>query len=614
MKIGMVAIIVSFIYILLINIIYFSKNRVSNFDNRIYSRMLLLNTLGLVLEFLCYITVPNVDKMFILNEIINRLFLLYIATWTVLLIIYEFKEIFGLRDKKGRVFVLDNKILNFIILGAYAVTIITALVAKIEYYNDQHFTYSYGIATDFVFLPCIISFLLGGISIYIYRKKINFRKVIPFFALFFVLGIAVLLRLINPGLLFITPVLSFVTILMYFTIENPDVQMLEQVEFAKEQAERANKAKTDFLSAMSHEIRTPLNAIVGFSQSLKTEDLSESAMEEVDDIIEASETLLDTVNGVLDISKIEANKIEIVNSIYNFHKVFDELVALSKARLGDEKPITFKYELAPDTPMYLYGDYARVKQIALNFLTNAIKYTNEGYIDFKVKNIINDGLCRLIITVEDSGIGIKKEAINKLFNKFERLDNENSTIEGTGLGLAITKKLVELMHGKIIVQSVFGKGSQFMVILDQKLVEEKDIPKEESRVAQTGAVVNYDYSSKKILIVDDNKLNLKVAVRLLKPYNVQTEEVSSGAECLDLIGGGNKYDLILMDDMMPKMSGKETFKKLKEDEGFNIPVVILTANAITGMKEQYLAEGFNDYLAKPIERSELERVLRKYLG
>lgn len=601
---------VVFIFVLLIIFVYFSKKRVFNVANSIYTKLLILSPVGMILEFLCNL-ISTVEANMIIVNFVTRSYLIFIMSWTTLFSLY-ITSITVVKDNS-----LESYKRNYfrrIIAFICNIMFILLVSLPLDFYSENGVSYLSGVGIIALLSFCIPIVIYDLLCFSISFRKLNNKERVPMIVLSLMILMLAIINNYTPEVQIISSVFSFITIIMFFTIENPDVQMLEQVEFAKEQAERANKAKTDFLSSMSHEIRTPLNAIVGFSQSLKTEDLSPSAMEEVDDIIEASETLLDTVNGVLDISKIEANKIEIVESVYNFHKVFDELVALSKARLGSEKPITFKYELAPDTPTYLYGDYARVKQIVLNFLTNAIKYSNEGYIDFKVKNIINDGLCRLIITVEDSGIGIKKEAINKLFNKFERLDNENSTIEGTGLGLAITKKLVELMHGKIIFQSIYGKGSQFMVILDQKLVEEKDIPKEESRVEQTGAVVNYDYSSKKILIVDDNKLNLKVAVRLLKPYNVQTKEVSSGAECLDLIGGGNKYDLILMDDMMPKMSGKETFKKLKEDEGFNIPVVVLTANAITGMKEQYLAEGFNDYLAKPIERSELERVLRKYLG
>ena len=388
--------------------------------------------------------------------------------------------------------------------------------------------------------------------------------------------------------------------------------MLEQVEIEKDRADKANQAKTDFLSTMSHEIRTPLNAIVGFSESLKEESLTESQLEEVNDIIDASQTLLETVNGVLDISKIEAGKIEIVNSTYNFEKVFNELVKLAKARLGEDKPIEFKYYLAPDTPKYLYGDHVRIKQVILNFLTNAIKYTNKGYIDFDVKNICNKHTCRLIIKVEDSGIGIKKESINRLFDKFDRLDNENSTIEGTGLGLAITKRLVEMMHGKIIVQSIYGKGSQFTIVIDQKIVNEA-IAEEVVEKNEEKETITTDLTTKKVLIVDDNLMNLKVAARLLKSYNMQIEQADSGFKCLDLIGGGNTYDLILLDDMMPKMSGKETFKQLKEDPSFNTPVVILTANAITGMKEEYLQFGFDDYLAKPIEKDELNRVIKKFL-
>ena len=444
------------------------------------------------------------------------------------------------------------------------------------------------------------------------RKKLSFKKISPFFLFIICILGAMVARLIDQSLLMINFTMALIDILMYFTIENPDVKMLEQVEIEKDRADKANQAKTDFLSTMSHEIRTPLNAIVGFSESLKEESLTESQLEEVNDIIDASQTLLETVNGVLDISKIEAGKIEIVNSTYNFEKVFNELVKLAKARLGEDKPIEFKYYLAPDTPKYLYGDHVRIKQVILNFLTNAIKYTNKGYIDFDVKNICNKHTCRLIIKVEDSGIGIKKESINRLFDKFDRLDNENSTIEGTGLGLAITKRLVEMMHGKIIVQSIYGKGSQFTIVIDQKIVNEA-IAEEVVEKNEEKETITTDLTTKKVLIVDDNLMNLKVAARLLKSYNMQIEQADSGFKCLDLIGGGNKYDLILLDDMMPKMSGKETFKQLKEDPSFNTPVVILTANAITGMKEEYLQLGFDDYLAKPIEKDELNRVIKKFL-
>ena len=275
------------------------------------------------------------------------------------------------------------------------------------------------------------------------------------------------------------------------------------------------------------------------------------------------------------------------------------------------KPIELRVNIDSTLPQILYGDQSRLKQIILNILTNAVKYTDEGHIDFTVHSLYKDDVCRLIISVKDTGRGIKEENIDKLFTKFERLDEKNSTIEGTGLGLAITKKLIDLMHGNIVVKSTFGKGSDFIISLDQLIVKNPTIKVEENIV--TNMQVN-NYKDKKVLIVDDNDLNLKVAARLLEPYEINVEQINNGTDTIEKIKNGATYDLILLDDMMPHKSGSETLLELKEIPNFNMPVVVLTANAIEGMKDKYLEAGFDDYLAKPISKEELKRVLQKYLN
>ncbi len=598
----------SFFYLLVFCISFFSKKKVNNIETKLYGYIILITLVGTLVDVLGFLLFKyNIDYNSFFYKSISKLMLLYFLSWITLFTyyIYSISEKFLLKRNK------------FVISFLFILFSFLCLFLPLNYevgYNMAIYPQGFGVTITYLYVTFFI--LIDIILTLENLKNVSFKKYFPVICVIGLVFISMLIQKFFPNLFLINFSLSLIVSIMYFTIENPDVKTIEQLNQARDAAVKANQAKSDFLSSMSHEIRTPLNAICGFSSSLlENPGVSDEAKGDVKNIIMASDSLLDLVNGILDISKIEANKLEIIDTNYDFYKMFDELVLLTKARIGD-KPLEFKYSYDESIPKYLYGDGMRVKQVILNLLTNSVKYTKEGFVEFRVRSVIKDDIIRLIISVEDSGIGIKKENIEKLFTKFERLGVEReTTTEGTGLGLAITKKLVEMMGGNVAVQSIYGKGSIFTLSIDQKIVTgselEKLIENEKNEEKPSDEVINA--SGKRVLVVDDNQLNLKVAERLLKAYKCDIDFASSGSECITKIANGEKYDLILLDDMMPKMSGSETLVKLKEIDNFNIPVCALTANAITGMREEYLGKGFNDYLSKPIVKEELNRVIKKYL-
>ena len=604
--------IASIFYILLIGVAYFFKKKVDTLENRVYSSLIIIIFITLILDCLSVSLGLIYPNLYVTN-LFGKLYLVSILAWVFAFTYYIFVISFHKEknniviDRSSKTYIYFKKYFHlFLLLFVLAGSIV--LIAPLNVYGDGKIMYTYGPSAILSYSFAAICIVSWVIFIVLNIKRVGLKKYIPVFAFVVLAGIAVVIQSSFPQYLLVTAAATFITILTYFTIENPDIKIIEQLQLAKEQADKANHAKTDFLSSMSHEIRTPLNAIVGFSDCIRHTDTLEEAKDNAKDIVNASNTLLEIVNGILDISKIEAGKLEIVNSPYDAKELFSSLAKLIKPRM-DEKGLDFQVYIAPDLPKVLYGDHANVKKVVTNILSNASKYTDKGFVRYEVNCVNNGNRCRLIISVEDSGRGIKKENIDKLFTKFQRLEEDrNTTIEGTGLGLAITKQLVELMGGKVIVHTVYGEGSKFTIILDQPIEKESALQK-----VQGPNLTHLDLTGVRILVVDDNTLNLKVATKLFERYHATIECVDSGFRCLEKIQAGEKYDIILLDDMMPKMSGVETLQKLKQLPNFSIPVVALTANAITGMREKYLADGFNDYLAKPIEKDEMIRVFASIL-
>lgn len=574
--------------------VFFNHNNAKNQETKLYSKMLIINFISSVIAIFTIIIFKSLNFNFLtiimkkIELVLNLLILSLFLQYNLVLI-----------NKK----VKTTKILKTI----YLINIILVIILPIDVniINNTIKVSQIGYTTYHIISTILISIIsLLTIKLIKINKK-NLKKSLPFLGLTILSLFSILLQIKFPESNIYNYFMSYILLIMYFTIENPDTKVIEQLNIEAKKASEVRKAQENFLASMSHEVRTPLNTIVGLSTSLEENPKCPVEMkQDLQDIVTSSYNLLEMFNNVIDINEIETGTLKLQNEKYNIKESINEVINNHKIKLN-KKNLTLNIEYQDNIPKYLYGDIKHLKVIITNILSNAIKYTKDGKIDLLVRSINEPNKCNLIIIIKDTGIGMKEETLSKMYHKFERLDTiKNSNIEGMGLGLALTKRLVELMHGTINFTTTYQVGTTFTIMLPQEfyyqdiitLPKLKDLTK-----------------SKRVLIVDDNPLNIKVAKRALEALNyTNLDTCDSGFKCLEKIQNGNSYDIILMDIMMPGMSGTQTLENLKNISTFKTPVVALTADALIGANQKYLSQGFSAYLAKPYTKEQLKNILNKY--
>ena len=591
----------SLFYSVLLNIVYFARKRLVTFENKIFEKLMITNLIGVILAIGSYFTIVNIDKYPIFNVIVSKGYIVYLLTWITLFSVYIFA--ISIDDSKNRKKKINRIIKGFSIL--YVIFLIVIIIKPLYYHNAGGAVYSYGPSANVMYVVSSVYIAIWIVRLIINYKKIRDKKYLPIFA-FMLLGVVVIIiQKSHPELLLMTSMETFIVFLMYHTIENPDMKILEEVHRAKEISDNANEEKTMFLYNMTNEIRNITKDIDYSADDILDETSNKKVdVEVINDAareIKGSTAKFTTMtNEILDINSIDSASIKVYNDKYNVKLIIKELVTVYSKKCN-VKNIAFRPSIASDIPEYLYGDSVGLKQVLDIILDNSVKYTSSGYIEFNVNAIIKNNIARLIITVEDSGTGMKADDIIKVFNKKNDRNEDSLNLNNN---LYNAKALITLMGGTIIPSSIYGTGTTMKIVLDQKVAKEAD-----EKLDKYEEV----YDKKKILLVDDNISTEKIVSKLLKDTNIELDYVSLGKEALDKIRGKEKYDLILLDEVMDPLDGVTIMKKFKDIRNFKTNVILLTRNNEYEYNEEYLTYGFSGYLLKPISKDKLFEIIDKYL-
>lgn len=608
---GLILTIGSFFFMFLLLVSYFSQNKENNIESRLYKYLLITMIFLLLSEFVSTpITYYSTDYQ--VKSIVTRIHWSSAIIWFYLLYFYSIAFISNPSVKTLKEYIFYNTRTKAITIF----TIITSLIYLVIPFDSlEKVTYIPGPAAYFLLVYCaIIIICIIGYMI-IHGKNISARKKRAIYAQAILLTIVIILQFIFKEIAFEAMGASIQMFYLYFNVENPDIKNAQELEGLSEEIEKSNKTKTEFLSNMSSEIVHPMNTIVKCSKLI----LKETNYNEIEtknyikEISIAGGNLLNIIDNILDLSVLESTPEALDEKEYSITNVVKDLNNIVSTKI-EEKPVEFILNIDEQIPSRLYGDYNKIYQVLLNFLTNSIKYTEVGKIKLSIYSQIIDKSCILTMKVSDTGIGIEKEKLDEINGNFAK--NISPEDKANNYGLVIAKRYVDVMNGKVTAKSEYGVGSSFEFILKQKIVDSIPIGNIANIIKSSDDKVPIiDCSKYTILIVDDDELSVKVTKRILEPYNFNIKTLTSGRECIRNIKAENKYDMIFMDHMMHELDGIETLHKLKKLDGYILPpIVVLTANAISGMHEMYLNEGFDEYLAKPIKPSELNSLIKKYFA
>lgn len=569
----------SLLYSSLLMIAYFSKDRIKTPENKIYSRLIIINFIGIILEIFCTIFAGYAKENIIFYTILNKLFLIGLIVWGAVFGSY----VFLISSAKKNEEELKKYMKNVLRLYITLIIIIAVLVAVLPVYfnyRNNYVMYSYGPAVNVVYSGIFITIFLTIICLIKNFKNIISKKYLPIYAYLFVGTIITFIQKMMPELLLAITMDTFITVIMYFTIENPDKKLLQEIHASKKMADEANEEKSMLIYNMMGEIKDIAKDINISSNNILDSNNIEENKYYAREIISSNNKLYNMSDKIYNIDKIELNKIKTVKTKYNIKLLLKEIVSMYKTKT-ETKNIEFRINIDNNLPVSLYGDSINLKKALSTIIDSSYNNTKEGFIELSVNTIIKHDVCRLIIKIEDSSIGIKTEEI-------EELNTEGNIYNA--------KKLIAALGGTLLLTSRYNEGTIVTIILDRKI----NITNKKEKKDYTKYLDN-----KKILLVDDNESSLKLINKILTKYHIKVETTNLGKKALDKIRKGSKYDLILLDEEMPYMNGEEVLKKLKEIKGFNTKVLLLTKNNNIEYTEEYKENNFDDYILKPIDKNTL---------